>query len=75
MNLAERSSGLLLEQIDTWRDAVRTVKQRHPFDIEAMMILLDHLRSPQQLCHLTLTPLWMKVQYFHGNLLVLLRSL
>jgi hypothetical protein len=25
-------------------------------------------RSPQQSCHLALTPLWMKVQYFHGNL-------
>ncbi|HYQ91201.1 MAG TPA: transposase [Candidatus Competibacteraceae bacterium] len=45
VNLAERSSGLLVEQIDTLRDAVRTVKQRHPFDIEAMVILPDHLHA------------------------------
>ncbi len=38
VNLAERSQGLLVQHIDVLRDAVRTVKQRHPFYIDAMVI-------------------------------------
>src|SRR5512144_2522297 len=45
VNLAERSRGLLVEQINSLRAAVRTVKQRHPFLIEALVILPDHVHA------------------------------
>ena len=45
VNLAERSQGLLVQHIDVLRDAVRTVKQRHPFYIDAMVILADHMHA------------------------------
>ena len=45
VNLAERRSGLLLERIDTLRDALRYVQERHPFRIEAMAVLPDHLHA------------------------------
>ena len=43
VNLAERSSDLLIENIDVLRYAFKTVKQRHPFRIDAIVILPDHL--------------------------------
>ncbi len=39
INLADRSSGLLLEQIETLRYAFKTVKQKHPFHIDAIVNL------------------------------------
>jgi putative transposase len=45
VNLAERSSTLLVDRIDDLRRAVRTVKQRHPFDIVAWVVLPDHLHA------------------------------
>ena len=45
VNLADRSSSLLTENIDLLRSAFRAVRQNHPFDIEAMVILPDHLHS------------------------------
>lgn len=44
-NLAERSGTLLVDRIDDLRHAVRTVKQRHPFDIVAWVVLPDHLHA------------------------------
>ena len=41
VNLADRSSRLLVEHIDDLRAAVRTVKQRHPFEILAWVVLPD----------------------------------
>jgi len=35
INLADRSSRLLVERIDDLRTAVRAVKQHHPFEIVA----------------------------------------
>ena len=43
INLADRSSDLLIEQIETLRYAFKIVKQKHPFDIDAIVILPDHL--------------------------------
>lgn len=43
VNLAERKQKLLTEQIDTLRDAFRTVKNAHPFVIEAAVVLPEHL--------------------------------
>lgn len=43
INLADRSSDLLIKDIETLRNAFRTVKQKHPFHIDAIVILPDHL--------------------------------
>ena len=43
VNLAERSSDLLIENIDVLRYAFKTVKQKHPFHIDAIVILPDHI--------------------------------
>ncbi len=45
VNLADRSSGLLVEHIDAFRHAVRGVKQRHPFEIVAWVVLPDHMHA------------------------------
>ncbi|WP_105169315.1 REP-associated tyrosine transposase [Pseudoalteromonas sp. T1lg23B] len=43
VNLLNRNSALLVEQIDVLRESVRWVKQRQPFDINAWVVLPDHL--------------------------------
>jgi putative transposase len=43
LNLAERHRTLLTDHIATLRTAMRGVKQRHPFHIDALVILPDHL--------------------------------
>lgn len=45
VNLAERHLRLLVENVVVLRDAVRTVKQRHPFYIDAFVVLPDHLHA------------------------------
>jgi putative transposase len=45
VSLAERSSTLLVDRIDDLRHAVRTVKQRHPFEILVWVVLPDHLHA------------------------------
>lgn len=45
VNLADRSSRLLVEHIDDLRAAVRTVKQRHPFEIVAWVVLPEHMHA------------------------------
>jgi len=45
VNLADRSSGLLTDQIDLLSHSVRKVKQAHPFGIVAMVVLPDHLHA------------------------------
>ena len=52
VNLAQRHGNqLLIEKIDVIRDAFRTVRARHPFRIEVVVILPDHLH-----CVWTLPP-------------------
>ena len=52
VNLAERRGNwLLVERIDVLRTAFRSVRARHPFHIEAVVILPDHLH-----CVWTLDP-------------------
>jgi putative transposase len=41
--LAERRSRLLTENVQALRTALREVKAAHPFTMEAVMILPDHL--------------------------------
>ena len=45
VNLADRSSRLLVEHIDHLRAAVRIVKQRHPFEILAWVVLPEHMHA------------------------------
>jgi putative transposase len=45
VNLADRSSALLIERIDVLRAALRYVRGRHPFAIDAMVVLPDHLHA------------------------------
>lgn len=45
LNLANRSSRLLVERVDTLREVVRSVRQRHPFEIVAWIVLPDHIHA------------------------------
>jgi len=45
VNLAERKRNLLTEHIDTLRSAFREIKQTHPFQIDAIVVLPDHLHT------------------------------
>lgn len=45
VNLADRKSSLLVDHIDIFRDAVRKIRQTHPFEIVAMVVLPDHLHA------------------------------
>ncbi len=44
-NLADRRLALLTDHIDDLRNAFRETRQRHPFTIEAMVVLPDHLHA------------------------------
>jgi len=43
VNLLDRRSDLLVTQIDALRDAVRRVRARAPFHIDAWVVLPDHM--------------------------------
>jgi putative transposase len=43
VNLLDRRSDLLVEQIDTLRSAVKQVRQRRPFYIDAWVVLPEHM--------------------------------
>ncbi len=43
VNLAERKHTLLIDQVNVLRKAIKKVKQKHPFVIDAMVVLPDHL--------------------------------
>lgn len=45
VNLAERKRTLLVDHVDRLREAIRLVKKAHPFHIDAMVILPDHLHA------------------------------
>lgn len=45
VNLQNRKQTLLTDHIDTLRACIKTVKKRHPFYIDAMVILPDHLHA------------------------------
>ena len=45
VNLAERYNTLLVDYVAVLREAVRVVKQRHPFRIDAFVVLPDHLHA------------------------------
>jgi len=43
--LEDRSSSCLTEHADALRESVALVKQRHPFTIDAMVVLPDHVHA------------------------------
>ena len=43
VNLRDRSSDLLVREIDLLRDTVRATKARHPFHIDAWVVLPEHM--------------------------------
>ena len=45
VNLADRRLRLLTEHVDKLRAAFREIRQRHPFTIDATVILPDHLHA------------------------------
>jgi putative transposase len=45
VNLADRRSRLLSERVDILRQAFRYVRVRHPFTLDAIVILPDHLHA------------------------------
>jgi putative transposase len=45
VNLAERRLRLLTEHIDELRTALRQTRRHHPFTIDAMVVLPDHLHA------------------------------
>jgi putative transposase len=45
VNLFDRRSRLLVEHIGALREAVRATQQRFPFQIDAMVVLPDHLHA------------------------------
>ncbi len=45
VNLADRRSRLLTQNIDLLRNAFRDVKVAHPFTVEATVVLPDHLHA------------------------------
>jgi REP-associated tyrosine transposase len=49
VNLAERKRTLLVEHVNVLRNVIRPVRARHPFHIDAMMILPDHLHAVRTL--------------------------
>ena len=45
VNLAECKQSLLTDHVDTLRNSIKRVQQEHPFRIEAIVILPDHLHN------------------------------
>ena len=45
VNLAERHLRLLTEYVEKLRTAFRETRQRHPFEIDAIVVLPDHLHA------------------------------
>jgi putative transposase len=45
VNLADRTSTLLVDHIDVLRNAIRYTRERHPFTVDAMVVLPDHLHA------------------------------
>lgn len=45
VNLLEHDKSLLTDHIDLLKQSIKTVKSRHPFHIDAMVILPEHLHA------------------------------
>ena len=45
VNLANRNSTLLIDNIGALRECIRRVKNKHPFKIDAMVVMPEHLHA------------------------------
>jgi putative transposase len=45
VTLADRRSDLLVTHVDAFRESIRAVRSRHPFEILATVVLPDHLHA------------------------------
>ncbi len=45
VNLADRKSSVLVENIELLSDSIRHVKMSHAFEIDAMVVLRDHIHA------------------------------
>ena len=45
VNLLERRRTLLVDRIDTLRESVATTRHKYPFDIDAFVVLPDHVHA------------------------------
>ena len=45
VNLANRANRLLMDHIDIHRQSMQQTKQHHPFSIDAIVILPDHIHT------------------------------
>ncbi|WP_344762276.1 REP-associated tyrosine transposase [Actimicrobium antarcticum] len=45
VNLANRNSRLLVDHVEVLRNAIRKIRQSHPFEIIAIVILPEHLHA------------------------------
>lgn len=67
VNLLDRKSRLLVEHIDTLRSAVRDTRQRFPFEIDAMVILPDHIHAvwtlPEGDSNFSVRWRWIKIRF------------
>jgi len=45
VNLLDRKASLLTDHIDSLRNAIRKVREAHPFHMDAIVILPDHLHT------------------------------
>jgi putative transposase len=70
VNLAERHRALLVEHVEHLRDVVRKVKQKHPFDILAWVVLPDHLHAiwslPETDSNFAMRWMLIKAGFSHG---------
>ena len=44
-NLLDRRSTLLIDEIETLREAIRRARERHPFRIDAFVVFPDHIQA------------------------------
>ncbi|MGE0700326.1 MAG: transposase [Hyphomicrobiaceae bacterium] len=67
VNLLDRNSRLLVEHIESLRAAVRETRSRFPFQIDAMVILPDHLHAiwtlPEGDADFSVRWRWIKIRF------------
>ena len=67
VNLLDRDSRLLVDHIGNLRDAVRETKHRFPFEIDAMVILPDHIHAvwtlPEGDADFSVRWRWIKIRF------------
>ncbi|PCJ21777.1 MAG: transposase [Gammaproteobacteria bacterium] len=51
VNLAERNKTLLVDEIDVLRASINKVKKQHPFKLDAMVVMPEHLHAILTLPH------------------------